>query len=87
MGISPMLMNEIFNFRDNNNYNLRSGIHLTRPLHTTQYRTESVTNLGAKYGTWCHKILKKPTPYINLKARLRNGYQKKNCSCSIYSKS
>ena len=39
------------NFNDNNNYNLRSGSHLSRPiLHTTHYGTESITNLGAK--TW-----------------------------------
>ena len=64
---------EIFNFRDNNNFNVRSDIHLTRPtLHTTQI-------LGQKYGTWYYKILKKIT-YLNLKARLRNKYQKTVCA-------
>ena len=42
-------MNEVFNFCGNNNYELRIGTHLTRPiLNTTQYGTESITSLGAK---------------------------------------
>ena len=49
MGISPIIMKEIFNVSDNNNYNLRSGTHLSGPnVHTTHYGTESITNLGAK---------------------------------------
>lgn len=49
MEIFPILMNGIFNFCGNNNSNLRSDTHLTRPiLHTTQYRTETITSLGAK---------------------------------------
>ena len=42
-------MNEIFTFVENNTYNLRSSTHLSRVnVHSTQYGTESVGNLGAK---------------------------------------
>ena len=42
-------MNEIFIFVKNNIYNLRSGMHLSRVnVHSTQYGTESIGNLGEK---------------------------------------
>ena len=42
-------MQEILNFSYNNNYNLRSGTHLSRPIvHTTHYGTEPITKLEAK---------------------------------------
>ena len=42
-------MNEIFTFVENNNYNLRSSMHLRRVnVHSTQYGTESISNLWAK---------------------------------------
>ena len=42
-------MNEIFTFVKNSTYNLRSGMHLSRVnVHSTQYCTESIGNLGAK---------------------------------------
>ena len=49
IGIAPIIMNEIFTFVENNTYNLRSGMHLSRVnVHSTQYGTESIGNLGAK---------------------------------------
>ena len=49
VGISPIIMREIFKFCDENDYNLRSDTHLSRPIvHATHYGTESVANLGAK---------------------------------------
>ena len=42
-------MNKIFTFVENNNCNSRSGMHLSRVnVHSTQYGTESIGNLGAK---------------------------------------
>ena len=42
-------MNEIFTFVENNTYNLRTGTHISRVnVHSTQYGTESISNLGAK---------------------------------------
>ena len=49
IGIAPIIMNEIFTFVENNTYNLRSGMHLSRVnVHSTQNGTESIGNLGAK---------------------------------------
>ena len=73
-------MNEICNFCDNNNHNLRSNTNKTRPiLHTARYGAECTIylwTLEQKYGTWYHKTVKKSTPYLVSKARLRIGYQR-----------
>ena len=51
IGIAPKIMDEIFTFVENNTYNLRSGMHLSRVnVHSTQYGTESIGNLGEKFG-------------------------------------
>ena len=47
--MSSIIMKEIFSFGGNNNYNLRSSTHLSRPiLHTTYYGTEFTKYLGAE---------------------------------------
>lgn len=78
MGNSPITMKEMFNFSDNNNYNLRSATHLIRPfVHTIHYRASGPLQImEQKYWDWYHKILKKKRPFVVLKTRLRNGYQK-----------
>ena len=49
IGLAPTIMNEIFTFAENNTYNLRSDMHLSRvKVHSTQYGTKSIGNLGAK---------------------------------------
>ena len=49
IGIAPIIMNEIFFFVENNTYSLRSGMHLSRVnVHSTQYSSEPIGNLGAK---------------------------------------
>ena len=49
IGIAPIIMNEIFAFVKNYTYNLRRGMHLSRVnVHSTQYGTKSIGNLGAK---------------------------------------
>ena len=48
-GISPTIMNEIFQFFENPVYELRSGVHLpSRNSRTVFFGTESIINLGAK---------------------------------------
>ena len=49
MGVSTIIIKEIFNFSDSSNFNLRSGTHQSKPtVHTTHSGTESLTNLRAK---------------------------------------
>ena len=48
-GLSPIIMNEVFNFKENESYNLRSGIHLaSRNMHTAHFGTDTVSSLGPK---------------------------------------
>ena len=76
-------MNEIFTFVENNAYNLRSGMHLSRiNMLSTQYDTESIGNFGAK--TW----ILVPVHMKDLKAlsTLKNQIKKwipKNCPCRL----
>ena len=71
---SPIILKEIFSISDNKKYNLRSGTDLSRPiLHITDYRTEPITNLGAKIWELVSQILKKQTPSLVLQTRLRNA--------------
>ena len=52
-------MNKMFTFAENDTYNLRSGMHLSRVnVHSTQYDTESIVNLGAKFGILFQSIWK-----------------------------
>ena len=75
MEISAVIMKEISNFSDNNNYNISNVTRLSRPIvHTTHYGTEQI--LEQKYMNWYHKILKKKNLSLVLKKRLRNGYHK-----------
>ena len=47
--LSPEIMKEVFIFQENENYNLRSGTHLTnRNIHTVHFGTDTVTNLVPK---------------------------------------
>ena len=50
IGVAPIIMNDVFFiFFENNTYNLRRGMHLSRVnVHSTQYGRESIGNLGAK---------------------------------------
>ena len=47
-GLSTEIKIEIFIFQDNETSNLKSGNHLAQKnIQTTQYGTESISNLGA----------------------------------------
>ena len=47
--LSPEIMKEVFVFQENENYNLRSGTHVTnRNIHTVHFETDTTTNLGHK---------------------------------------
>ena len=42
--ISLIIMNKVFNFQENENYNLRSGIHLvSRDMHTAHFNTDTIS--------------------------------------------
>ena len=46
-GLSPIIMNKVFNFQENGKYNLRSGIHLaSRNMHIAHFGTGTATLLA-----------------------------------------
>ena len=48
-GLSPIIMDEVFNFQENESFNLRSGIHLaSRNTQTAHFVTDTISNLGPK---------------------------------------
>ena len=49
MGISAIIMDEIFRFSRNSAYSLRSDIQVEKPcIHTAQFGSESTVYRGAK---------------------------------------
>ena len=43
--LSPIIMNEVFNLKKNENYNLRSGIHSpSRNMHTAHFGTDTISS-------------------------------------------
>ena len=47
--LSPIIMNEDFNFQENERYNLRSGVRLaSRYMHTVHFGTDTIPSLGPK---------------------------------------
>ena len=83
MGISPIVMKEIFNFSDSNNYNLRSSTHLSRPIaHTTHYETGSTTNLGAKIWKLLPQNIKEENSLSSFKTKVKKWISQ-NCPCRL----
>ena len=43
--LSPTTMHEVFNFQENESYNLRKGIHLaSRNMHTAHFGTDTISS-------------------------------------------
>ena len=75
-------MKEIFNFSDNN-YNLRSGTHLNRPIvHTTHFGTEFITNLGAKMWELVPQKIKEASSLSTFKNKVKKWIPQ-NCPCRL----
>ena len=48
-GLSPEIMKEVCIFQENENYDFKSGTHLTnRNMHAVHFGTLTITNLGPK---------------------------------------
>ena len=76
-------MKQIFNFSDNNNYNLRSSTHLSRPIvHTIHYGTESITNLEAKIWELVSQKIKEPNSLFSSKNKVKK-WLPQNCPCRL----
>ena len=83
IGIAPITMNEIFTFVENNIYNLRSGMHLSRVnVHSTQYGTESIGYLGAKIWDLVPVHIKDLKTLSTFKNQIKK-WMPKDCPCRL----
>ena len=77
IGIAPKIINE------NNTYNLRSGMHLSRVnVHSTQYGTESIGNLGAKIWNLVPAHMKDLKTLSTFKNQIKKWIPK-DCPCRL----
>ena len=85
--IAPIIMSEMFPFAENNTNNLRSGIHLSKVnVHSTEYGTESIGNIGAKIWNLAPVHIKELKALGTFKnQRKRDGYlQTVRAFCTKY---
>ena len=81
--ISPEIMRDIFHFQKNENYNLRSGIHLaSRNMRTTLFGKETVSNLGAKIWPLLPEELKNASSLQVFKNKLKE-WKPTSCQCQL----
>ena len=83
IGISPIIMTEIFKFCDNATYNLRSGQVLeSRHNRTNNFGVESVLTLGAKIWALVSENLTQSTS-INIFKQGIKKWNPINCPCLL----
>ena len=81
IGISPIIMTEIFKFCDNNTHNLRSGQVLERSHNrTNNFGVESISNLGAKIWALVLENLRQSTSLNSFKQGIKK-WNLSNCPC------
>ena len=79
--LSPEIMKEVFIFQENENYNLRSGTHLTnRNIHTAHFGTDTITNLGPKIWKLVPDKIKNASSLLVFKSRIKT-WTTDNCPC------
>ena len=67
-------MKEVFIFLENENYNLRSGTHLTnRNIHTVHFGTDTVTNLGPRIWKLVPDEIKNASSLLVFRSRINLG--------------
>ena len=83
IGISPIIMAEIFKFCDNITHNLRSGQVLKRRHNrTTNFAVESILILGAKIWALVPENLRQSTS-LNIFKRGIKKWNPSNCPCRL----
>ena len=83
IGISPIIITEIFKFSDNTTHNLRSGQVLERRHNrTTNFGVESISTLGAKIWALVPENLRQSTS-LNIFKRGIKKWNPSNCPCRL----
>ena len=64
---------EIFNFQENESYNLRSGIHLaSRNMNTAHFGTDNISSLGPKLRKLIPDKIKHASTLSAFKAKIKS---------------
>ena len=74
-GLSPTIMKyyEIYNFQENESYNLRSGIHLaSRNMNTAHFGTDNISSLGPKLRKLIPDKIKHASTLSAFKAKIKS---------------
>ena len=83
-GLSPIIMNEVFNFQENESYNLRSGKHLAdRNMYTAHFRTDTICRLGPKLWKLIPDNIKYASTLSAFKAKIKY-WTINNCPCKLF---
>ena len=82
-GLYPIIMDEDFNFQENESYNLRSGIHLaSRNMHTAHFGTDTVSSLGPKLWKLIPDKIKHAPTLSAFKTKIKS-WTIKTCPCRL----
>ena len=81
-------MNEVFNFQENERYNLRSGTHLaSRNMHTPRFGPDTISSLGPKLWKLIPDKMKHNSTLSAFKAKIKswtiNNYPCRLCKTFV----
>ena len=82
-GLSPVIINDVFQFGKNSAYELRSGNHLQRTnIQTVHFGSESIKTLGAKIWDLIPAEIKASKSLMIFKKKIKN-WTPKSCPCRL----
>ena len=82
-GLSPIILNKVFNFEENESCNLRSGIYLaSRNMHTRHFGTYTIFSSGPKSWKLISDKIKHASTLSTFKAK-NKFWTISNCPCIL----
>ena len=76
IGLSPIIMNEVFNFQEKDSYSLRRAINLvTRNMHTGHCGSDTASSLGPKLWKLIPDKIKHASTLSALRANIKYWHQ------------
>ena len=83
-GLFLIIMNEVFNFQENESYSLRSGMHLvSRNMHTAHFGTDTISGSRPKLWKLIPDKIKHASTLSAFKAKIK-FLTISNCQCRLY---
>ena len=78
-------MHEVFNFQENESYNLRKGIHLaSRNMHTAHFGTDTISSSGPRSDKSDRSDKIKHASILAAFKTKDKSWTISNCSCRLY---